>query len=198
MKRGILVLLAALSATAAVADDGISLGIPSYGGSGCPDGTASVTLSPDSTALSILFDQYQAEAGGSTGKSLDRKACAIAIPVHVPQGFSVSVMDVDYRGFNAIPQGGMSQFNVEYFFAGMRGPSFAKRFVGPIQDNYELTNEIQAMGLVWSACGADVILRSNSSILARTNFRGEDTLSTVDSADVSAALVYHLQWRSCN
>jgi len=27
------------------------------------------------------------------------KSCNVAIPVHVPQGFSVSVLQVDYRGF---------------------------------------------------------------------------------------------------
>ena len=51
----------------AFADD-IALGEPGYGGTGCPDGSASVTLSPDAKSLSILFDEYYVEAGGETNK----------------------------------------------------------------------------------------------------------------------------------
>ena len=73
-----------LSASFAHADD-ISLGLPGFGGTGCPGGSVSATLSPDAKSLSILFDEYQVAAGGDTGKSFDRKSCNIAIPVHVPR-----------------------------------------------------------------------------------------------------------------
>ena len=66
-------------------NDSISLGVPGYGGSGCPGGSASVTLSPDGKSLTLIFDQFIVEAGGPTGKRIDRKNCDIAIPVHVPQ-----------------------------------------------------------------------------------------------------------------
>src|SRR5687767_2321492 len=81
----------------------IRLGTPAIGGSGCPQGTASAVLSPDGKTLSVLFDQFQVEAGRTTGKQIDRKTCDMGIPVHVPQGFAVSVLQVDYRGFNALP-----------------------------------------------------------------------------------------------
>ena len=94
-----------LGGTFAYADD-ISLGTPGYGGNGCPDQSVSATLSPDSKALSLLFDAYQVNAGGSSGHSFDRKSCNVAIPVHVPQGLSVSVLAIDYRGFNHLPATG--------------------------------------------------------------------------------------------
>jgi len=186
------------AATTAMADiQGISLGNPSYGGTGCPAGSASVTLSPDATALSLLFDSYVAEAGGNTGRRLDRKSCNVAVPVNVPGGFSVSVISVDYRGFNAVPAGGMTQFNVEYFFAGSSGPRFQKTFVGPRNSDYLLTNTLIASALVWSPCGAQVNLRTNSSIQAISNQRNDQTLMAVDSVDISAGILYKLQWRQC-
>src|SRR5215212_4204310 len=146
------ILIGGSFATFAQADD-ISLGEPGYGGNGCPAGSASTILSPDGKSLSILFDQYAVEAGGATNKALDRKSCNIAIPVHVPDGLSVSVLAVDYRGFNAIPAGAKTTFHVEYFFAGARGPVFNKAFNGPIGgDEYTITNKLQATALVWSAC----------------------------------------------
>jgi hypothetical protein len=182
-------------ATFAYADD-ISLGQPGYGGTGCPSGSVSATLSPDSKSLSLLFDSYLVQAGGDSGKSFDRKSCNIAIPVHVPQGLSISVLAIDYRGYNNVPAGANSQFNVEYFFAGSRGPSFTKNYNGPLDENYLIHNQLTAQSVVWSPCGADVNLRTNSSIRVTTK-ANKQALATVDSEDVNAAIVYQLQWQKC-
>ena len=60
MKKTLLTLLsmAMLAAAPAQASDDISLGEPGYGGSGCPQGSASTILSPDGKSLSILFDEF--------------------------------------------------------------------------------------------------------------------------------------------
>lgn len=189
-------LVAGAFAGSAQAQQDISLGQPGYGGTGCPDGSASVTLSPDAKSLSIIFDEYFVEAGGSTNKSFDRKSCNIAIPVFVPQGLSVSILNIDYRGYNNIPSGAKSTFAVEYFFAGAKGPTFEKSFNGPIDDDYLINNKLQASALVWSACGASVNLRTNSSIRVQTK-QNKEALATVNSQDVSAAIVYQLQWKKC-
>ena len=59
--------------------DELYLGVPGYGGNGCPSGSASVTLSPDQKSLSVLFDQYMAEAGGFNGKQVDRSDLLLVI-----------------------------------------------------------------------------------------------------------------------
>lgn len=197
MKTGILLVsVLALTAPAFAAGD-ISLGEPGYGGTGCPDGTVSVTLSPDQKSLSLLFDQYQVAVGGETGKSFDRKSCNIAIPVHVPQGLSVSILKIDFRGFNHLPQSASSQFNVEYFFAGARGPAFQRKFRGLLDEDYLINNELTAKAIVWSGCGADVNLRTNSSMKVQT-VANKEAMASIDSEDVNAAIVYQLQWRSCS
>ncbi len=193
---GSIAALGALAMAAPASADNISLGIPGYGGSGCPSGSVSTTLSPDQRSLSLLFDEYQVSAGGSTGRGFDRKSCNVAIPVHVPHGLSVAILAVDYRGYNHLPSRAMSQFNVEYFFAGGRGPSYRKSFYGQLDSDYTITNELVAESLVWSGCGADVNLRTNSSMRLSTVNNAEASAS-VDSEDINAAIVYHLQWRTC-
>jgi hypothetical protein len=175
----------------------ISLGEPGYGGTGCPAGTVSVTLSPDTKSLSLLFDQYQVAVGGQTGKYFDRKSCNIAISVHVPQGMSVSVLKIDFRGFNQLPQSASSQFNVEYFFADTRGPSFTRRFRGPIAEDYLINNSLAVKAIVWSGCEEDVNLRTNSSMRVQT-VANRETMSLIDSEDINAGIIYQLQWRQCN
>jgi hypothetical protein len=178
--------------------DRLRLGDPAYGGTGCPAGSASTTVSPDQQSLSILFDSYVTEAGNTTGKQVDRKSCNITVPVHVPQGYSVAVFQVDYRGFNALPSGARSRFNAEYFWAGSQGPTISRNFLGPINNDFTLTNNLIASTLVWTPCGASVNLRVNTSLMTSTNSAFQQALSTVDSADISAGLVYHIQWRRCN
>lgn len=195
MKKLALLLASLLVSSTAYADD-ISLGVPGYGGSGCPSNSVSATISPDGKALSLLFDEYVVQAGGDTGKNFDRKTCNVAIPVHVPQGRSVSVLAIDYRGFNQLPRGARSQFNVEYFFAGTAGPVFRKTFTGPNEQDYLIKNKLTADALIWSACGEDVNLRTNSSIRVNTT-RGQEAMATVDTQDVRAAIVYQLQWKTC-
>lgn len=198
MRTLLMVFVCMFAWQSARAADEIKLGYPGYGGNGCPAGSASVTLSPDQTQLSILFDQYIVEAGGSTGKAIDRKSCNIAIPVTVPQGWSISLFQVDYRGFNSLPVGARATMNAEYFFAGSRGLRYSTMFRGPQAEDYMITDSMLAEALVWSACGATTNLRVNSSMMVQTNGRREQALSTVDSADVQAGLIYHLQWRRCN
>lgn len=184
-----------LVASAALADT-ISVGQPEYGGNGCPVGSVSAVLSPGQEALSVIFDKYIAEAGRSSGKSLDRKSCNVAVPVHIPQGLSVGIFKVDYRGFASIPAGGNGSHNVEYFFAGARGPRVSTPFRNTQQD-YLITHNLQTSAIVWTPCGADTNLRINSNILAQTNRNWDDAMMTVDTVDVTSGLLFHLQWRSC-
>lgn len=196
LSKIVLALAGVLVSSAALAQS-LQLGQPAYGGSGCPGGSASSVLSPDGTELSILFDQYIAEAGGASRKRVDVKSCNLAVPVRVPQGWSVAIFKVDYRGYTAVPVGGQSRFTVEYFWAGSRGPKVQRVFAGPRNDGYTITDQLLASTLVWSACGADVNLRMNSTMMSQTNNRNDQTLATVDSVDVSSGVIYHLQWRRC-
>ena len=161
--------LGLISAETMADSDDIRLGRPGYGGNGCPAGSASATLSPDRKALSIIFDEFMVEAGGSTRRKVSRKSCNIAIPVHVPQGLSVSLFKLDYRGFVSTPVGGKARLSVNYFFAGSRGPRVVREFPGSFDDEYLFTDNLQAAAVVWSKCGQDVNLRINSSSSKRNN-----------------------------
>ncbi|MFN7454159.1 MAG: DUF4360 domain-containing protein [Pseudobdellovibrionaceae bacterium] len=198
MKLSQLMMIAGLLVMTTAAEAQLRLGEPAYGGSGCPAGSAAVTVSPDEQAISVLFDQYTVEAGRTTGRRLDRKNCNLTIPVQVPQGYSVSVFQVDYRGYLAVPRGGMARFDAEYFWAGSRGPRLSRQFNGPTNDLFTLTDELLARTLVWTRCGESVNLRVNTSILVQANSNMDQTLGQVDSADVSSGVIYHLQWKRCN
>lgn len=172
--------------------DDVRLGTPEYNGTGCPTGTASVALSPDAKSLSILFDSFVVNTAGVDAA---RKNCNIAVPVHVPNGYSVSIFQIDYRGFNSLPSGAFSRFSAEYFFAGYKGPKYEKNFYGPLADDFLIRNSLTGTAISWSNCGEDVILRTNPSLYVSSP--GQQAFSSVDSADITAGMIYNLVWRQC-
>lgn len=175
----------------------LRLGQPSYGGNGCPAGTASVMVSPSGQELSILFDQFIAESGRDVGRNFDRKSCNLTVPVHVPNGYSVGIFQVDYRGFNRLPWGARARFDAEYFWAGSRGPRVTRHFQGPLNQDFFVRDELAAKTVVWAPCGQSVNLRVNASISNETNRWGEQAFTAIDSTDISAEIIYHLRWRRC-
>jgi hypothetical protein len=193
---GCLLSMTSVMSVTATADD-VRLGFPAYAGTGCPAGSASASLSDDKKTLSILFDSFTAEAGNTNGRQIDRKNCQVSIPVHVPNGLSVSIIGVDYRGFNGLPAGARSELRAEYFFAGSTGPKVLKQFRGPDLNDYTLHNDLLASAWVWSPCGADVNMRIASSIMAVTNSRFDQTQMTLDSIDLTAGMLFHFQFRQC-
>ncbi len=177
--------------------DDVRLGDPEYGGTGCPAGSAAVALSPDAQSLSILFDSFVVQAGGDFD-SVGRKNCNLAVPVHVPAGYSVSIFQIDYRGFNYLPIGASSRFSVEYFFAGTRGPVYNKTFNGYLNENYLIGNSLVGSAISWSECGDSVTLRANTSMMVNNRNRQESAMSTVDSVDIDAGIYFRLNWRPCS
>lgn len=157
-----------------------------YGGNGCPNQSASVTVSPDGQELSILFDKFIAN-GSDVSQS--RKSCNLSIPIKVPQGFQISLYDADYRGYVAPSTSG--NLRAEYFFAGNRGPIFNRRFNG--ETDYNVRDSLETVANIWSACGASENMRVNASMVARGK-----GVATVDSFDLAhRGLVYHIKYRSC-
>jgi hypothetical protein len=170
----------------AFSNDKVKIVGAEYGGNGCPEGSASVNVSPDGQELSILFDQFVA-LGNKSAEA--RKSCNLSIPIKVPQGFQISLYDADYRGY--VAPGTTGRLRAEYFFAGQRGPVFSRTFRG--ETDYNVRDKLVTVGDVWSRCGDSVNMRVNAAMIA--NGSG---MATVDSFDLAhRGLVYHIKYRSC-
>ncbi|MFN6485135.1 MULTISPECIES: DUF4360 domain-containing protein [unclassified Nostoc] len=170
----------------AFANDKVEIVGAEYGGNGCPEGSASVSVSPDGQELSILFDKFIAVGNKSEER---RKNCNLSIPIQVPQGFQISLYDADYRGYVAPDTTG--RLRAEYFFAGQRGPVFSRTFNG--ERDYNVRDQLVTVADVWSRCGDSVNMRVNAAMTA--SGRG---MATVDSFDLAhRGLVYHVKYRQC-
>jgi hypothetical protein len=148
---------------------------PVLGGNGCPQGTATVELSPDRQTLKVLAKQYVAEAGGATNKTIDRQICNITVPVHAPSGFSFELSSAKFKGHVTLPSGAKSNLTASVFHAGTQGSTESKEFVGPLNEDYLVDLPADRTVIHKTPCGAGANLRINSSIRVQTNKKQEPT-----------------------
>lgn len=154
---------------------------PAIAGSGCPAGTTDFAITPDGQTLTILFDAYSADPGNKT--------CNIAVPVHVPNGFQVSLMTADYRGFVE----GRADLRRSYFFAGEVGPTLVTPFNAGGGREYTERDNLTTSSNSFARCGQDVNLRIQSRITTKTN----NSSISVDSLDLNNGMVFQLQYQRC-
>ncbi|MCK5902270.1 MAG: DUF4360 domain-containing protein [Cocleimonas sp.] len=178
---GTLLAITAQTSMAAPSNNTVFFKAPAIAGSGCPSGSSDFAITPDGSTLSILFDSYIADPGN--------KSCNIAVPVHVPNGFQVSTMTADFRGFIE----GRGELRRSYFFAGDRTPVLKNKLYSKHGDDYLVRDNLMTMTESWSACGQDVNMRINSRI--RT--KGKRSSISVDSLDLTNGVVFQLQYRKC-
>jgi hypothetical protein len=194
-----LLTFAALLLSVAAANAQISLGSPVYGGTGCPAGSASVSLTEDQQTLSILFDSFVVQAPTVQNAMFDRKSCNLRIPVRVGPGYQVALIAFDYNGFAAIPSGGRGNFEARYAYVGQMRPAIFRKSFGAQIGNYSLKNELISTSVDWTPCstGKDLMMVVDANILAQTNARRDSAQLSIDSVDVSTGLLYKYQIRRC-
>lgn len=181
--------LLALSATNVGAQDplpAVSFGEPGYGGSGCPDGTGIAIRGFSNQAAAYVFDAYKV---GDNGRAVDRKTCAIAIPVDVPAGVSVAVRTVGFRGAAKLPDGLDATLSVEVFSAGETGEIQELPLTGAMDSGYLRFVTVPDAELDWSECGTDINLRVNTSLRTRGTEDAEVSLN--------ALIIYPLAAKAC-
>lgn len=172
---------------------------PSYGGTGCPAGSARAVVAPDLKSFTMIFDKYIVNAAGSN--AMDRKNCQILVNLNFPQGWTYSIARMDYRGFYNISAGASGSQQALYYFQGsLKQGRLNTTFVGPTSGDYTISDTLGIDNLVWSPCGARSGININTSLLARVNPNNPFGYAqlTTDSADGSVQTTYALQWQRCS
>ncbi len=170
----------------------------SYAGSGCPAGTVANVLADDAKAFTLLFDSYVAEGGPGIPLSAGRKNCQIAVDLRFPQGWSYTIVDVDYRGYAKVDAGALGTQKTTYYFAGQTGSASMKTdFPGPYAKDYQIRNSLGLAAAVFSPCGVNRALNLNTQVRVQTS-GSQRALMTLDSIDGQVTHQYGLQWQLCN
>lgn len=149
MKKIIIVVWIVLGFSPAAVSQ-FSLGQPTYGGSACLSGSASIAFLDGN--ISVLFDQLTSESAGQIFK----KNCAIRFPILVSEGYQIRQDLIHATGFAGISTGRSAQVEVKFLTTGstQSHPVVAQKFSGPTSQNFSLKNQLITDGNnTWSPCG---------------------------------------------
>ena len=191
----VLTILMANSVNSSANAQSLEVGEIAYGGTGCPDGSILLIANPlDPSTATLALDAFKVEAGGTTGKTVDRKACSLAIPLKVPAGYSVALLPPKVEGFLALSRKGTARFAMEVFYAGSHGPKTTKTYSGRTLRQILIEPTPSDDQLDWSPCGEDVILRANLSLMVTASSRR--ALGTLERLGQNDGL-FQIAWKEC-
>ena len=162
------------------------LGAPSYAGSGCPQGSTSISATDDGQTISFLFDRFTSTSVGPRGST--QLTCVINVPVSITPGYSLDTTTIYYNGFASIPS---AKHFVKLTTSGMSIQRMAPRFntttaiSGPFQNNFSIEQKVLNGIPNVPKCPKNPNL--NLIITAEIFGRGQPTSFTLDSADIGGA-----------
>jgi len=180
----------------------VSLPILADETNGCPEGSYAIVISPDGTALSLLFDQFTVESGRISGGEIPSKVCRILAPLNVPANHSIGVYKVDYRGFAKLGAKQQAELDVQYFLGprdNERGRIFKRKIKGPKEGDYLFSETIGAGQMKRAGCGAAAKLDVGITLSLDAKRQTDLAMASLDTTDAAptGALVFHLNLKKC-
>jgi hypothetical protein len=164
-------------------------------GSGCPAGTADVSMNGDNTAFTVTYSDYLAIAGDNASPIEFRKNCQLTLQVDAPAGYSYAILNVEYSGFAYLTQGAKGLMQAAYYLQGSSDTEYSPHeFQGPYYDTWRVSDSRR---LAWSGCGERPLLNINTELRVYAAENGSTSLMAMDSTRASSRSLYHLAWERC-
>lgn len=171
-----------------------------YAGPGCRQGTVTGNIAFDAKAFTLVFNDFIAEIGPGVPGGERATNCRVTLDIRIPNGWTYTLFDVDYRGFAFLEEGVSANLRSKYFFQASPN-SFVQRsksFEGYLSDNFSERNTLGIESLEWSRCGRQRALNIETEIsLQNSSYPENYGLITVDSIDGQFTQVFGIRWARC-
>lgn len=179
---------------------GITLDVVSVNGSGCPPGTASVSVLPDGSGFRVSYRDFLARAGGSADPVEFRKNCQLNVLVHIPQGFTFALASADYRGRARLEAGATALQRTNYYLQGAPDNNYVDHsFAGPMFSGWQTSDVIPVTELVYAPCGEQRNVNVNTELRVDEGSLNAARTSSMSmrAADGNVDTLVHFQWKQC-
>jgi hypothetical protein len=187
------------TAAAAPPSTPVTVSVQTVNGSGCPAGTAAVTMMPDNTCFRITYSDFIARAGGTAPATDFRKNCQVNLLVYIPQGFTFAVARADYQGRLRLGAGASALERSNYYYQGSSDDNYVDHPInGPGSGTWHTVDVTDDQELVYAPCGAVRGLNINTEL--RVDAGTATTTTNYISLRASEGDVYTLvqfQWKQC-
>lgn len=195
----------AISVPAAAADpppekDRVGVDVLNVNGSGCRQGTAAASVSPDNRAFTITYSKYLAQVGVGATKADEHRDCRLKLKVRPPAGYAYTILRVDYRGYADLAAGAGANLRASYYFQGPKPAGRVHPLAGPLDSNWQVTDVAPTSALVYGPCGAARNLSVDTELTVsagRSDVASTTSYLAMDSTDGAVQSTYHLGWKRC-
>ncbi|MGC9667503.1 DUF4360 domain-containing protein [Planosporangium sp. 12N6] len=178
----------------------VTLDVVTVNGSGCPAGTATVTMLPDRTGFRVTYTSFVAQDGGAAKPTDIRKNCQINLRVHVPQGFTYAIARADYRGRVHLASGATGLHRTNYYFQGSSDNNYVDHpFAGPVDGAWRDTDITDVTELVYQPCGEVSILNINTELRVDSGTSAASAVNylSMSASDGNVDTIVQFQWKRC-
>lgn len=174
--------------------------VVSANGSGCPDGTAEVNVSPDNKAFTVAYSEFVAQVGPEAKPTDFRKQCQLSLNVQVPEGYTYAVASADYRGYARLEEGAKATETAYYYFQGESHTTRSRHeFQGFMDQDWQISDEVEIQSMSFLPCGEKRYLNVNTELRVMRGWSPPQTTSfiTMDSSDGNLETIYRVSWMKC-
>jgi hypothetical protein len=176
----------------------ITLDVQTVNGSGCPAGSANVSMLPDNTGFTIRYSAFRAEDGGNADPVDFRKNCQVNLLVHIPQGFTFAVARADYWGKAHLEAGVAALQRSNYYYQASSDNNYVDHtFAGPLDGTWRTTDITPAAELVYAPCGVTRSLNINTELRVYGGSSGTKSYISMRASDGEVYTLVQFQWKQC-
>ncbi|RYP07325.1 hypothetical protein DL764_002577 [Monosporascus ibericus] len=188
-------LVAAVPTTPAPAPEKVRVHSVRLLGSGCPKGSADVTIDATGTLFEATFSEYIVESGKGKGARDWRKNCKLTMNMEFDAGFQFSILETSMQGFAEIPKYGKGHCDNTFSFTGQHDKvNFGIDLKGHYSGPFDLRSDPAI--IAWSPCGGSTaILNMNTQCNLSPSHL--PALIAVDSVSGMLTVKFAIQWQYC-
>ena len=183
----------------------VSLGQTKHGGSGCPDGTVSNTLSSDGV-LSVKFKEFKYSSNASPPGEIG-KTCRLLIPINIEKGYQTKISISTIYGTMNVSSPGREQNTVLLSFSYRHDVGknydttthYDKFFKSPGDEIFSI-KDIDNLYSYWSPCGLQTKLDTAISFVSPgvpTSVTGGNKILSIGSPTDNTGLEFKIESRRC-
>ncbi|EPS41784.1 hypothetical protein H072_4294 [Dactylellina haptotyla CBS 200.50] len=165
-----------------------------YGGTGCPQGSATAQLTADGTSFTVRFKSFTAKLG--TDSLLDsRKFCQLNLALSASSGWQYTILAANFTGYASLgPDTKAVHASTLYFSGSTNQTAFSASLSGPAKYAYNIQAASVIGGDIWSPCGVDAGLNIKSELILTGTGSG-DIVELGEAGKI--VRVFGLDWRKC-
>jgi hypothetical protein len=180
----------------------IRVGPITANGSGCAvnKAPARTVADDDNGGFRASFPDFTARIGPGVPAVERLRSCILNVPVDAAKaGYRYAVSEVDLGGYAALAAGVTGDQRTSIFFQGEPVTGvLSRRFTGPADRDWQVTDQVPVDARIWSRCDADRNL--NLILNLAVSSRGVATttsLLSMTASDDPAAVHVRFAWQPC-